>query len=220
MDLSGKNGVRVVILGGVGDGLVAAQVIRDMQKAGMDVELVGFLNDHAEVGDSIDHYPVLGKTAEWRNLPQDVLFHCCLLSVGKMRPRAALIKELAIPDERLFSLIHPTACIADDVVIGSGALICSYVTCQPGAQIGRLGSIRAGANIGHDVKLADYVYVGPNSTLCGYATVAEGAYIAPNSVVRERLQLGEYSVLAAGAVAFKDIEANATWIGNPARRAV
>lgn len=220
MELKGKSRVRVVILGGAGDGFVAAQVIRDMHKAGEDIELVGFLNDHAEVGDSIGHYPVLGKTADWRNLPQDVFFHCCLLSVGKMRLRATLIKELGIPDERLISLIHPTACIADDVVIGNGALICSYVTCQPGAQIGRLGSIRAGANIGHDVKLADYVYVGPNSTLCGYATVAEGAYVAPNSVVRERLQLGEYSVLAAGAVAFKDIESDATWIGNPARRAV
>jgi acetyltransferase EpsM len=32
--------------------------------------------------------------------------------------------------------------------------------------------------------------------------------------------MGEYAVLAAGAVAFKDIEPHSTWIGNPARRAV
>lgn len=212
--------VQVVILGGSGDGLVAAQVIRDLRRSGQEIELMGFLNDHADRGETIGGYPVLGKTADWPELSENVLFHCCLLSVGKMRQRADLIKALAIPEERLVSLIHPSACIADDVVIGRGALIASHVTCQPGARIGRLGSIRAGANIGHDVTLNDYVYVGPNATLCGYATVAEGGYVAPNSVVRERLHMGEYSVLAAGGVAFKDIESNATWIGNPARRAV
>ena len=213
-------GVQVVIFGGGGDGLVAAQVIRDLRRSGQKIELMGFLNDHAARGEAIGQYPVLGKTTDWPELPKEVLFHCCLLSVGKMRQRADLIKALAIPEERLVSLIHPTACIADDVIISRGALIASHVTCQPGARIGRLGSIRAGANIGHDVTLDDYVYVGPNATLCGYATVAEGGYVAPNAVVRERLLMGEYSVLAAGSVAFKDIEPNATWIGNPARRAV
>jgi len=213
-------GLRVVILGGAGDGQVAAQVIRDMSRSGQEIELIGFLNDHAEKGESIGGYPVLGKTSNWSALPDDVLFHCCLLSVGKMRQRADLIKGLFVPDERLVSLIHPTACIADDVVIGRGAMVCSYVTCQPGAKIGRLGSIRAGANIGHDVTLDDFVYVGPNATVCGYAQVGEGGYVAPNAVIRERVRVGEYGVLAAGGVAFKHIEANETWIGNPARRAV
>lgn len=211
---------KVVILGGSGDGQVAAQLIRDMRRSGQSIELLGYLNDHAEKGEIIGSYPVLGKTRNWLELPKDVFFHCCLLSVGRMRQRAELIKGFAISDERLVSLIHPTACIADDVVIGPGAMICSHVTCQPGVRIGRLGSIRAGANIGHDVTLDDFVYVGPNSTVCGYAKVDEGAYVAPNAVVRERICMGEYSVLAAGGVAFKDVEANATWIGNPARRAV
>lgn len=211
---------KVVILGGTGDGQVAGQLIRDMHRAGREIELLGYLNDHADKGKTIGNYPVLGKTSDWPKLPGNIFFHCCLLSVGKMRQRAELIKGFAIPDERLVSLIHPTACIADDVVIGQGAMICSHVTCQPGARIGRLGSIRAGANIGHDVTLDDLVYVGPNSTLCGYVKVDEGAYVAPNAVLREHIRMGEYSVLAAGGIAFKDIEANATWIGNPARRAV
>lgn len=212
--------VPIVILGGTGNGLVAAQVIKDMQRAGQAVEMLGFLNDHQGQGERIGGYPILGTTREWASLAEDVLFHCSLLGVGNVQARAALFESLEIPEERLATLIHPTTCIADDVVIGRGAMICSFVTCQPGARIGRLGSIRAGANIGHDATLGDYAYVGPNATLCGYATVGKGGYVAPNAVLRDRTEMGEYAVLAAGAVAFKDIEPHSTWIGNPARRAV
>lgn len=212
--------VRVVILGGTGNGLVAAQVIKDMQRAGHAAEMVGFLNDHQAKGDLIGGYPVMGCTHDWASLPDDILFHCSLLGVGNVEARSVLFENLNIPDERLATIIHPTACIADDVVVGQGAMICSFVTCQPGARIGRLGSVRAGANIGHDAAIGDYAYVGPNATLCGYSIVEKGGYVAPNAVLRDRTRMGEFSVLAAGAVAFKDIEAHSTWIGNPARRAV
>ena len=70
------------------------------------------------------------------------------------------------------------------------------------------------------MTLGDFAYVGPNATLCGYARVAEGAYVAPNAVVRDRTEMGRFSVLAAGSVAYKSLPEDSTWIGNPARRAV
>lgn len=211
---------RVAILGGHGDGLVAAQVISDMAAAGQDIELVGFLNDHNPPGSHIGAYPVLGETSDWRELPSDVFFHFALLSVGKMQQRVELIRGFNIPAERMISLIHPSAQIASDCVVGAGVLICAYAVLQPGVRTGQGCSIRAGANLGHDVQLDDFVYVGPNTTLCGYAKADCGAYVAPNAVVRDRTDVGAFAVLAAGSVAYKSLPASSTWIGNPARRAV
>ena len=209
---------KVVILGGQGDGLVAAQVLEDMASVGQKIELLGFLSDSHALCEMIGGYPVLGKTADWRQLPDKVFFHFALLSVGKMKARADLIKSFQIPEARLVSLIHPTVQLAKTSQMGSGVLITAYAVFQPGSKLGNCCSVRSSANIGHDVQIADFVYIGPNTTLAGYASVEEGAFVAPNSMLRDKCVLGAYAVLGAGSAAFKDIPAGSTWLGVPAKR--
>ena len=127
-------------------------------------------------------------------------------------------ESLQVPDSRLATIIHPTALIGSGVRVGSGSVVASYVTCQPGSAIGNNSIVRAGANLGHDSSVGDFVDIGPNSTLCGYSKVKKGSHVAPNSVVRDSVSVGEFSVLSAGSVALKDIEPGTTWMGNPARR--
>ncbi len=209
--------INVVILGGHGDGLVAAGVIHDMAKAGTQIRLAGFLNDALAPGELIHGVPVLGRTRDWAELDESYLLHVCLHKVGQMRQRSELIDSFSIPEDRLISLIHPTATIAADVIIRPGTLIASHVTCQPGAKIGRYATVRAGANLGHDTVLEDFAYLGPNATLCGCARLSRGAHAGPNSVVIDGLQVGPFSVLAAGAAVMRNTEADSVWMGNPAR---
>ena len=114
-----------------------------------------------------------------------------------MEERVNRLRELKIPLERLATIVHPTATIADDVVIGAGTVVASNVTCQPGSHIGANCIIRAGACIGHDVVVDDYVDIGPNVSLAGYSKVQLGAQIAPNAVVRDNVVIGSFSVLGA-----------------------
>ncbi|GGP44982.1 NeuD/PglB/VioB family sugar acetyltransferase [Shewanella saliphila] len=209
---------RVVIIGGAGNGAVLAQIIMDMQRAGNEIELEGFLNDSHSQGELLFHWPVLGKPKQWRELDEDILFVFALLSVGKMRQRADLLKSLAIPPSRMATLIHPSAMIGFDSQIGTGSVICSNVSIQPQVTIGQNVLVRAGANIGHDVQVSDYVDIGPNVCLCGYSCVLEGVHVAANSVVRDGLTLGAFSVIGAGSALLKDAAEGTTWLGNPARR--
>lgn len=209
---------RIVILGGPGDGMVAAQIVRDMRKGGIEVELAGFLNDALGRGETIDGLPVLGGTRDWRNAPPDHLFHICLHKVGQMKQRAGLVESFGIPDDRLATLRHPSSLVADGAAVGAGAMIAQNVVCQPGARIGRLASIRAGANLGHDTVLGDLAYVGPNASLCGRAEVAYAGHVGPNAVLTDGCRIAEYAVLSAGAVALRDLDSGSTWLGNPARR--
>ena len=209
---------RVVIIGGIGNGMVAAQVIADMAKAGAPIMLAGFLNDHLAKGEQLGHWPVLGAPAQWQNLDTDISFCFALLSVGKMRQRADMLKALQIPPQRLATLIHPSAVIGFDSQIEPGCIVCSHTTIQPGARIGLNTIIRAGANLGHDSQIGAYVDIGPNVSICGYAKIAEGTHVAPNAVVRDSIQVGSYSTISAGAVILRDVPTDSTWIGNPARR--
>lgn len=209
---------KVAIVGGRGNGLVVAQVIEDMAKAGNSIAVAGFLNDHEPIGSLIGEYEVIGRPREWKNLESDIQIVFALLSVGKMEERSNLLSALAVPEDRLATLVHPTALLGFGASIGKGSVICSYVTCQPGSSVGNNSIVRAGANLGHDTKVADFVDIGPNCTLCGYSVVAKGAHVAPNSVVRDSVSVGEFGVLSAGSVALKNIEPRTVWMGNPARR--
>jgi acetyltransferase EpsM len=209
---------KVAIIGGTGNGLVTAQVIVDMAKAGQPVEMVGFLNDHQAVGSSIGGYPVLGRPCDWKALDEEISLVFALLSVGKMRERAELLETFEIPDSKMTTLVHPTALLGAGVTVGSGSVIASYVTCQPGSRVGKNSIVRAGANLGHDAIVGDFVDIGPNVTLCGYASVFKGAHIAPNAVVKDRTIVNEFSVLGAGSVALRDMEPGSLWMGNPGRR--
>lgn len=209
---------RVVLIGGPGNGLVAAQILEDMKSAGHAIELVGFLNDSLPVGELIDQWPVLGNSGQWRDMASEIRFVFCILSVGKMAERVNRIGSLGIPNERLATLVHPTAVIARTCRIGPGSVIAAHVTCQPGSSIGKNCVVRAGANVGHDVQVADHIDIGPNTTLCGYARIGEGAHIAANAVVRDNLMVGKLAVIGAGGVLLKDAAEGTTWLGNPARR--
>lgn len=209
---------QVAIVGGRGNGLVIAQVIEDMAGAGHNIAVAGFLNDHELIGSRIGEYEVIGRPREWEKLEAGTQIVFALLSVGKMEERSDLISALSVPEDRLETLVHPTALVGAGVSVGKGSVICSFVTCQPGSSVGSNSIVRAGANLGHDAKVADFVDIGPNCTLCGYASVAKGAHVAPNSVVRDSISVGEFGVLSAGSVALKNIEPRTVWMGNPARR--
>ena len=210
--------MRLVILGGHGDGIVVAQAAHDAAAVRGDGKVVGFLNDRLAEGESLYGHAVLGDLRSWRRLSEDIQFVPALHKVGEMVSRSKLLRELGIPRERWASVIHPSACIASDVLVGHGSFVASHVTIQPGAKIGSFVSIRAGANVGHDAVLEDFAYVGPNATLSGRSRLSEGAHLAPNAAVVDRVTVGRYAVVGIGAAVMKDVEEFAVYIGNPARK--
>lgn len=210
--------MKIVILGASGDGAVVAQAIKDLSRVNSSYQLLGFLDDSPERGEMFCGVPVLGKTTSWRELEDDVLFLPALHKVKQMFNRKALIESFRIPDRRWATVIHPDTVIADDVKIGFGVFIASFVTIQPGTEIKNFVSIRAGANLGHDSTVSDYCYIGPNATLCGHSKMACGAHLGPNAVVTDGLILHEFSVASACSLVTKAVSAFDVVLGNPARK--
>lgn len=209
---------RLVILGGPGDGDVVAEAIHHAETAGGDLTLHGFLNDALEPGTLVAGVPVLGRFEDWVSLAEDIRFLPVIHKVLETPRRVARLRSLALPDVRLASVIHPTACVARNVTVGPGSFIASHVTIQPGARLGKIVTIRAGASIGHDAEIGDFAYIGPNATLCGRSTLEEGAHMGPNSVLLDRRSVGAYSLVGIGSAVMKNFPPFSVLSGNPARR--
>jgi acetyltransferase EpsM len=209
---------RLVILGGPGDGLVVAETVRHAMAAGWPIRLEGFLNDVLRRGEQIQGIPVLGRFEDWPELDDDLMFVPAVQKVRDMPRRVRRIESLGIPGHRWASVRHPQSVVAEDVEIGVGSFIASFVTVQPRARIGPYASLRAGAMVGHDAVLEDHAYVGPNATLCGRSRLKLGAHLGPNAVVLDGKCVGSYAVVGIGAAVTKDVRDYAVVMGNPARR--
>jgi len=105
--------------------------------------------------------------------------------------------------------------IEDDVWIGA----CSTV------EIGTLGKtmICTGCKvddlvqIGHNVFIDRNTLIMANSVICGGASIGKNCWIAPNSVIKEKIQVGNRAKVGLGAVVLKNVEPGMVVAGVPAK---
>lgn len=75
--------------------------------------------------------------------------------------------------------------------------------------------IHPNAKIGNNCNIQQFVTIGSNHNTP--ATIGNGVWIGPNVVIVENVTIGDNSRIGAGAVVVKDVPANCTVAGNPAR---
>ena len=105
--------------------------------------------------------------------------------------------------------------IEDDVWIGA----CSTV------ELAALGTTRIGAGckvddlvqVGHNVTVGKNTLIMANVVICGGAVIGEKCWIAPNSVIKQKLVIGNGVTLGLGAVVLKNVADNLVVAGVPAR---
>jgi acetyltransferase-like isoleucine patch superfamily enzyme len=125
--------------------------------------------------------------------------------------------------------------------VGAECNIGDHVFIEGGAQVGNNVTIKNQVCIWNGVVLEDYVFVGPRATFTNdryprsprmplvykrYAStdrwlettvVREGSTIGAAAVILPGLELGEFCVVAAGAVVTRDVEPFSLVVGSPAR---
>ena len=116
-------------------------------------------------------------------------------------------------------------------VIGDGCVLGKNVFVDDGAKVGNRCKIQNNVSVYHGVTIGDDVFVGPSATFTNdlvprafntewviTAThVANGASIGANATIVCGTELGEYSMVAAGATVTKSVAAHQLVAGTPAR---
>lgn len=196
---------KLAIIGASGHGKVVADIAR---KNGYK-EIV-FLDDDESIHEC-GGCPVIGKSSEAGTIDADII-----VGIGNAGIRKRI--QESVPEEKLVTLIHPDAVIAEDVAIGVGTVVMAGAVINSGARIGKGCIINTCSSVDHDCKVGDYVHISVGSHLCGTVSVGSGTWIGAGATVSNNISICPDCMIGAGAVVVNDIQESGTYVGVPVRR--
>lgn len=196
---------RLAIIGASGHGKVIADIARRIGYS----EIVFFDDDESihECGG----YPVVGKSSEAGTIDVNVI-----VGIGNAGVRERI--QESVDENKIVTLIHPDAVVADDVVIDAGTVVMAGAVINPGTHIGKGCIINTCSSVDHDCTVGDYVHVAVGSHLCGTVTVGDGTWIGAGATVSNNVSICSDCMIGAGAVIVNDIKKSGTYVGVPAKR--
>lgn len=140
------------------------------------------------------------------------------VAVGNARTRERIFSELEERGLTIVTLIHPTAVLGSDVVIGKGSVIMAGVVINADTTIGEGCIVNTASSVDHDNVLADFVHVSVGAHLSGTVKAGKGTWIGAGATVSNNVNICEDVLIGAGAVVVKDITEPGTYLGVPATR--
>lgn len=210
---------KIIVLGGSGIGMIASSIIDKMS----NYELLGFINDVEPVGNAIGKYKkikVIDKTENIQHYLNDQNIYFFNGFVGMTREKEVYdnLLKLGIPKEKYINLIDPTAIVPWDYCsIGQGVLMAPLSQLSSDTTISDNCMLLANTFIGHDTFLEQYVSVATNAVVGANVHIGKSCHIGSNATIREKVKIGDFSLVGMGSVVLNDVPDNAIVAGNPAR---
>lgn len=203
----------LVIVGAGGFGREMFGVAREARGYGDEFEIKGFLDDNIRALDGFSGYPsVIGTISGYMPVDGDVF----AVAIGSVAARRKIVSAMEERGGKFATVIHRSAFIGPNVVIGEGAFIAPNVSLTADVAIGRHTSVFHNSSIGHDSSVGDFSHVYAQCSVGGNVKIGDMASIYPGSVVTPRRKIGDGAVVGALSAVFADVMPGTTVLGNPA----
>tara|TARA_B100001059_G_scaffold231462_1_gene267331 strand:- start:995 stop:1594 length:600 start_codon:yes stop_codon:yes gene_type:complete len=191
-----------------------ARVCRDVLAMSGFKEIGYVLGKGSSVDEPASHNKYLG-TDEWLlEQPADELL--LVNGVGgepDAVSRSIVFDKYCSVGFKFATLIHPSAYLADDVMLGEGAQIMAGAIIQPNCSIASNSIINTRASIDHDCVIHSHVHIAPGAVLCGGVVVGEGGFVGAQACIIPGIYIGSHAVIGAGSTVRKGVENNARFVG-------
>lgn len=207
---------KLYIIGAGGFGREVIWLVERINTVGKEWEIAGFIDDNASVqGSLLNGYKVLGGCDYFDETQEECWVVCCIGSAGI---RKMVVEKLMQHSNVKFAkLIDPSVLISDLVEIGEGSIICAGTIATVNISIGKHVIINLDCTIGHDVILKDFVTIYPSVNVSGNVVVGECAELGTGTQIIQGKNIGDSTIVGAGAVVTKDLPENCTAVGAPAK---
>lgn len=206
----------LIILGNGGSAYDVLDIIDAINARSRTWAVAGFLDDSRPAGSRHLGIEVLGPV---RSAAQhsDCLFINVIGSDKSFRHRPDLIAGTGLAPERFATLVHPAANVSPRARLGRGVYVNPGAIIAGNVTIGDQVAVGPGVIIGHDSVIDDFALLAPGAVVSGFVTVGRNAYVGAGAVLRQKVAIGQQALVGMGAVVLRDVPAECTVVGNPAR---
>ena len=191
---------RIYIYGAGGHGSVVADIAD-----ACGYEEVIFIDD----GD--DKYRTFEEIKKDCNIP-------LALGIGNNKTREKIFKKVQTYGFNVVSLIHPSAVVSRNVVIGKGTVVMPQVVINAKSRIGEGVILNSGCIVEHDNTIEDFVHISPGVALAGNVSVGKYTHIGIGARAIHGIDIGCDVTVGAGAVVIRDIPDRQKVVGVPAKK--
>jgi sugar O-acyltransferase (sialic acid O-acetyltransferase NeuD family) len=206
-----KKPIAIVGAGGLG------REVLTVLNALLDWETTGFYDDKITKGDIIKLLPVLGTLDDLRQVREPTYV---VLAVGDALVKKKIIQLLDGNSNIHYpALIHPRALIQEiaSVKLGKGTIISAGAILTADIVIGEHVLINISCTIGHGTSIGNGCSIMPGVNIAGDVTIGTHTLIGSGANILGGVKIGSHARVGSGAVVTKDVKANATVVGIPAR---
>lgn len=206
----------IAIFGVGGFGREVLALIEDINKVIPTWNIVGFFDDGYDKGIMVNGYPNLGKTEDLNKWVTPISL---AVSIGSPIVKKKILDKISNPLVDYPTLIHPLAWIGDKefVEIGKGCIICAGNMITTNITIHDFVILNLGCTVGHDSVINSYAAFMPSVNISGEVIIGEGVYVGTGAKIINQLEIGDYTIVGAGAVVAKTLPAHCTAVGVPAK---
>ena len=156
---------------------------------------------------------LLSEDEYFRELPPGDVY----IGIGSNEERELCASRLRSVGAAMPPCIAPTAFVARDAEIESGALVCAGAVVGSRARIGRDAIINTLSSVDHDCVLGALSQVTAGVTFGGRVRTGVSCFFGIKSAVVPNVTIGDKVQLVAGSLIVSDVESNVVMGGNPAR---
>lgn len=201
----------LVIVGAGGHGRVVADCA---QQLGIYQSII-FVDDCFHKTKTSGCWPIVGVVEDFFQFIEKSDF---IVAFGNNQLREKTIEMLTKAKANIISLLHPSATISPNAIIGKGVMVCANAAINIGTHIADGCIINTGATIDHDCTIHAYSHISPGVSIAGGVCVGKLSWLGIGSSIIEGLTLAENTQIGAGAVVIESTQANSLYLGVPAKR--
>jgi sugar O-acyltransferase (sialic acid O-acetyltransferase NeuD family) len=207
--------LNIIVIGSSGHAKVVIDCIEKENK----YEIIGLLDRFKQVGSSSFGYKILGKEEDLQDLIRIHKIEGGIIAIGDNFIRYKVYDKISqhIPQFNFIKVVHPSAEIARNVLIGKGSVVLANTTISSNATVGSFCIINNNSSLDHDSNMLDYSSLAPGSTIGGNVKIGLFTAVSLGAKVIHGITIGEHTIIGAGATVIKDIPKYVVAYGNPAK---
>ena len=157
------------------------------------------------------------NSSNWFSVLKSLNIKKVIITTSDLRERYKQIETARQKDFELINAIHESALIMDDAILGENLIIYPRVYVGYRAEVHTGVALNTGVQLDHHNVIKECAAIDPGVVFPGNVTVGRFTQVHTGVVTKNRISIGEGSIIGAGSVIVEDVPDGVTVVGVPGR---